>query len=69
VDKEKEISRLKKQSEKLSKTMQFLNKKLSNREFLSKAPRNLVELKRKEYNDASLLYQRLQEQIEKVESI
>ena len=69
VDKEKEISRLKKQLEKLSKTMQFLNKKLSNREFLSKAPEDLVESKRKEYNDAILLYQKLQEQIERVESI
>ena len=69
VDKEKEISRLKKQLEKLNKTMQFLNKKLSNREFLSKAPENLVESKRKEYNDAILLYQKLQEQIERVESI
>ena len=69
VDKEKEISRLKKQLEKLNKTMQFLNKKLSNREFLSKAPEDLVESKRKEYNDAILLYQKLQEQIERVESI
>ncbi len=69
IDKEKEVSRLKKQLEKLSKTMQFLNKKLSNREFLSKAPEDLVESKRKEYNDASLLYQKLQEQIERVESI
>jgi valyl-tRNA synthetase len=69
VDKEKEISRLKKQLEKLDKTMQILNKKLSNREFLSKAPEDLVESKRKEYNDAILLYQKLQEQIERVESI
>ncbi len=69
VDKEREISRLKKQLEKLNKTMQFLNKKLSNEEFLSKAPKDLVKLKRKEYNDTYLLYQKLQKQIERFKNI
>ncbi len=69
VDKGKEIDRLKKQMKKLSETIQFLSKKLSNKEFLAKAPKDLVELKKKEYSEASLLYQKLQEQIEKIKNI
>lgn len=51
IDVEKEIKRLEKEKEKIEKKLVQIEKKLKNKEFLEKAPREIVEKEKNSYND------------------
>jgi len=59
IDIEKEIKRLEKEKEKIEKKIAQIEKKLENKEFLEKAPREIVEKEKISYND-------LKERLEKI---
>ena len=64
-----ERSRLKKDLEKLEKDMALLSKKLTNEDFLSKAPKEVVNKDRTNYNTLAEKAGRLKEGIEKLKLI
>jgi valyl-tRNA synthetase len=51
IDIEKEIKKLEKEKEKIEKKIAQIEKKLENKEFLEKAPREIVEKEKISYND------------------
>jgi len=51
IDVEKEIKRLEKEKEKIEKKLVQIEKKLKNKEFLEKAPREIVEKEKNSYNE------------------
>jgi valyl-tRNA synthetase len=59
IDIEKEIKRLEKEKEKIEKKIAQIEKKLENKDFLEKAPREIVEKEKISYND-------LKERLEKI---
>ncbi|MDE5754016.1 MAG: valine--tRNA ligase, partial [Oscillospiraceae bacterium] len=52
VDKQKELTRLAKEQEKVQKDIDFLSKKLNNAGFLAKAPENLVKAEQEKLTKA-----------------
>jgi valyl-tRNA synthetase len=60
------IKRLTKQKEKLSKEIEKLNKKLSNKNFLEKAPKEIVDKNQKELKEFKEKYEKIEEELRKL---
>ncbi len=69
VDVEGEIVRLKKVVEKAQNSIDFLNKRLRNEEFVSKAPRQLIEKSKQELQEAILIKENAKKRIEQLKSV
>jgi len=68
LDFEKEKNRIKKEIQKLEEKAKRLEIKLSNKEFLEKAPQKVVEKERENYREITYKLQRLKEQLKEIES-
>jgi len=60
------LSRLNKQKEKLSKEIEKLEKKLSNKNFIERAPKEVVEKNQKELNELKEKFQKVEEELRKL---
>jgi valyl-tRNA synthetase len=60
------LSRLNKQQEKLNKEIEKLQKKLSNKNFLERAPKEVVEKNQNELNELKEKLQKIQEELRKL---
>jgi len=69
IDVGKEIKRLTKILKKQEKSIAFLNSKLNNDAFLEKAPKELIEEKRKELEEAVKLYNKTKAIIEQLKGV
>ncbi|MGC8791015.1 MAG: valine--tRNA ligase [Desulfurella sp.] len=69
IDVEGEILRLKKVIEKAQVSIDFLNKRLRNQEFISKAPKQLIEKSKKELQEAILIKENTKKRIEQLQSV
>lgn len=66
---EEEVKRLKKEISKVEKDISFINKKLSNEQFLTKAPKEIVEEEKGKENEYLILKERLEENLRRVMEI
>ena len=66
IDIEKELERLNKLLKKYEKSLSFLNKKMNNRSFLDKAPKELVEEKKRELKEVTELYKKTKDRIKQL---
>ncbi|MEH6552083.1 MAG: valine--tRNA ligase [Pseudomonadales bacterium] len=62
IDKEAELARLDKETEKLNKEMQRIQGKLGNQSFIGKAPAEVVEKERNKLNELETAFSKLQQQ-------
>ena len=69
LDVASEIVRLKKEAAKLEDSMAFINKKLQNSDFISNAPREVVEKERAKFNDLVQREQKVAENLTLLRSI
>ncbi|WP_025270139.1 valine--tRNA ligase [Hippea sp. KM1] len=69
IDVKKEIERLTKLLKKQEKSLSFLNSKLNNQAFLEKAPKELIEQKKAEFEDVSRLYQKTKSRLEQLKGL
>jgi valyl-tRNA synthetase len=69
VDVEGEILKLKKVIEKAQTSIDFLNKRLRNDEFVSKAPKELIEKNKQELQEAIQLKENAKKRIEQLERV
>ncbi|MBI4686931.1 MAG: valine--tRNA ligase [Nitrospirae bacterium] len=69
LDMDAEIKRLEKEILKIEETASQLRKKLSNREFVSKAPKEVVEENKAKYDDFIEKIHKIQENIEKLKQL
>jgi len=69
IDASKEIERIKKKLEKIAKEVVKLEKKLSNENFLKKAPKEVVEKNRKELQELQELRAKLSKTLEQLKSL
>ncbi len=67
VDVEKEIERLGKLVKKYEKSISFLNSRITNQAFLKKAPKELVEEKKRELKEVTELYNKTKERIKQLQ--
>jgi len=68
LDFEKEKNRIKKEIQKLEEKAKRHEIKLSNKEFLEKAPQEVVEKEKENYREITFKLQRLKEQLKEIES-
>jgi len=61
-----EVDRLSKEGAKLEQTILFLNKKLLNEDFLSRAPKDVVDKEKEKYEECLRKQERVQENIRKL---
>ncbi|NWF93447.1 MAG: valine--tRNA ligase [Syntrophaceae bacterium] len=66
---EEEVRRLQKEISKIEKEMAFVNKKLSNEQFLSKAPRDVVEEIKEKAMQYQAVHDRLEESLKKIKKV
>ncbi|AEA33982.1 valine--tRNA ligase [Hippea maritima] len=69
IDVKKEVERLTKLIKKQEKSLSFLNSKLNNQAFLEKAPKELIEQKKAEFEDVSRLYQKTKSRLEQLKGL
>lgn len=69
LDVDAELKRLKKDLDKVSETISFLDRKLLNEDFLSSAPKHIVEKEKLRYNEAIEKREKVTEQIERMKSL
>jgi valyl-tRNA synthetase len=69
IDASKEIERIKKKLDKIAKEVAKLEKKLSNENFLKKAPKEVVEKNRKELQELQELRAKLSKTLEQLKSL
>ena len=69
IDLKKEIERLTKLIKKQEKSMSFLNNKMNNQAFLDRAPKELIEEKRKELKEITELYTKTKDRIKQLKGI
>ncbi len=69
IDVDKEIERLTKLLKKQEKSLSFLNRKMANQSFLEKAPKELIEEKKKELKEITELYNKIKERIKQLKRI
>ena len=69
IDLKKEIERLTKLIKKQEKSMSFLNNKMNNQAFLDRAPKELIEEKRKELKEITELYNKTKDRIKQLKGI
>jgi len=69
IDKEAELQRLQKSIEKANKEWQRLNGKLSNDNFVSKAPEAVIAKEREKLSEAETTLEQLQEQQDKIKAL
>ena len=69
IDKEAELQRLQKSIEKANKEWQRLNGKLSNDNFVSKAPEAVIAKEREKLSEAETTLKQLQEQQDKIKAL
>ncbi len=69
IDVDKEIKRLTKLLKKQEKSIAFLNSKLNNDAFLERAPKELIEEKRAEFEEAVKLYNKTKAIIEQLKGV
>jgi valyl-tRNA synthetase len=62
-----EIDRLNREEAKIRETIDFLNRKLMNEDFLKRAPRDVVSKEREKYNDCLRKVERIREHIKKLQ--
>jgi valyl-tRNA synthetase len=63
LDVESEIERLKKEKSKITESLSFLRKKLSNEEFLNNAPKNVIQKDREKFEELTLKLQKIEENL------
>lgn len=66
IDKEKEILRLEKEREKIKDEIEFINKKLNNKDFISKAPANVVGVQKEKLENAQNKLDQIEESIKEL---
>ncbi|MGC2063941.1 MAG: valine--tRNA ligase [Thermodesulfovibrionales bacterium] len=66
LDLKAEIERLRKEDEKLDETIDFLNKKLLNEDFLKRAPKDIVVKEREKYDECLRKKERIQDNVRKL---
>ena len=66
LDVDREIERIKKDMHKLEETAAFLRNKLTNEDFLGRAPKEVVDKEREKYDDCSRKMERVQENLKKM---
>ncbi len=66
IDVEKELVRLNKLLKKQEKSLSFLNNKMNNQAFLDRAPKELIEEKKKELSEITELYNKTKERIKQL---
>ena len=69
IDKDAEIARLTKESNKLQQDIERTEAKLGNAAFVQKAPAEVVETERKRVNENKLAVEKLREQIQKISAL
>ncbi len=69
IDKDAEIARLTKESNKLQQDIERTEAKLGNAAFVEKAPAEVVETERKRVNENKLAVEKLREQIQKISAL
>ena len=69
IDKDAELKRLNKAIEKAEKDLQRVSGKLSNENFVSKAPEAVIAKEREKQTEAQELVNQLQEQLKKIEAL
>ena len=69
IDKDAEIARLTKESNKLQQDIERTEAKLDNAAFVEKAPAEVVETERKRVNENKLAVEKLREQIQKISAL
>lgn len=66
---EAELGRIKKELAKVEKDISFVNKKLTNEEFLSRAPKEVIEKETEKASQYKILKERLEENIKKIKEM
>ena len=66
IDVEKELVRLNKLLKKQEKSLSFLNSKMNNQAFLDRAPKELIEEKKKELEEITEIYNKTKERIKQL---
>ncbi len=66
---EEEVKRLQKEISKIEKDISFINKKLSNEQFLTRAPKEIVEEEKGKANEYLILRGKLEENLRRVKEI
>jgi valyl-tRNA synthetase len=66
---EEEVRRLQKEISKIDKDIAFVNKKLSNEQFLSKAPREVVQEEKEKAFQFQTVRNKLEESLEKINEV
>ncbi len=69
IDIEAELRRLKKELEGVSRTLDQIDRKLMNEDFITKAPKEVVEKEKNRYNELMEKQKRLQENIERLDEV
>jgi valyl-tRNA synthetase len=69
IDVEKETERIKREISKVSKDVELSQKKLSNPDFLERAPEEVVEKEREKFEELSLKKQKMEELLGKLSEI
>jgi valyl-tRNA synthetase len=69
VDVEKEVERIKRELSKVSKDLELSQKKLSNPDFVERAPEEVVEREKEMFEDLSLKKRKMEEVLEKLSEI
>ncbi len=69
IDFDKEIERLEKETGKLQKELNGISKKLSNEDFLDKAPEDVIQKARNRHESLSEKQQKLQENLDRIRSL
>jgi len=59
IDPSVELNRIKKQMEKIEKTLHQIKQKLQNKNYVEKAPKAIVEKEKQKFNDATTQYEKL----------
>jgi valyl-tRNA synthetase len=69
IDVDGEITRLEKEKKKLDESITFLKKKLHNEEFLSRAPKHVVDKEQRKYDDLIQKQDKVLDSIEKIRAL
>jgi valyl-tRNA synthetase len=69
IDVEKEVERIKREISNLTKSLELSKRKLSNLDFLERAPEEVVEKEKEKYEEISLKKQKMEEVLEKLGEI
>ncbi len=67
IDVEKELARLNKLLKKQEKSLSFLNSKMNNQAFLDRAPKELIEEKKRELEEITEVYNKTKERIKQLQ--